>query len=84
MLKFKKKNKIYIKYENLLMNSKSKVSFDTDDQSQTKIIHVINKTLIAQSTNIDGSLKELFGTNEFVYLSLSTKNANNSINKLLK
>ncbi len=58
----------------------TKVAFDTDDQSQTKIINVINKTVSALPTNIDGSLKDLFNTNEYVYLTLTAKNQTNAIN----
>lgn len=58
----------------------TKVSFGADDQSQTKRIQVINKTILAQPTNIEGSLKELFGTNEYVYFSLSAKNQTSGIN----
>ncbi len=58
----------------------TKVAFDTDDQSQKKIIHILNKTLTAQATNIDGSSKDLFNTNEYIYLSLSAKNKTSAIN----
>ncbi|HIH15574.1 MAG TPA: hypothetical protein HA360_06100 [Nanoarchaeota archaeon] len=58
----------------------TRVAFDTDDQSQKKIIHILNKTLSAQATNIEGSLKDLFNTNEYVYLSLSAKNQTSAIN----
>jgi len=56
------------------------VTHDNDAQTLRRKIGIISTTISAQSTDREGSLKELFGTNEFVYLSLSTKNANNSIN----
>ena len=37
-------------------------------------IYVVESVLTAQSTNLEGNIKELFGTNEFVYLSLNTYN----------
>ena len=43
-------------------------------QTQTRMISVIDKKLSVQSTNQDASLKELFGINEFVYLSLKAEN----------
>lgn len=58
----------------------TKVTFDTDDQSQTKVIHVINKTLTAQSTNSDSLLKDLFSTNEYIYITLSARNETSAIN----
>ncbi len=43
-------------------------------QTQGRMISVINGILSVQSTNSEGSLKELFGTNEFVYFSLKASN----------
>lgn len=44
-------------------------------QTETRIINVINGIMSAQSTNKDGALKELFGTNEYAYLSLTAYNS---------
>lgn len=43
-------------------------------RTETKVVNVIGGVMSAQSTNVDGDLKELFGTNEYVYLSLSSYN----------
>ena len=44
-------------------------------QTTTQTINVINKIMAAQSSNKDGDLKELFGTNDFAYFSLNAYNA---------
>ncbi len=49
-----------------------------DTQNAEKAIYVIDTVVSAQSTNIDGDVKELFGTNEFIYLSLSSYNNNSA------
>ena len=51
------------------------VSYSGVTQTKTQIINVVNSVISSQSTNIDGDLKELFGTNEYVYLSLSSYNS---------
>ena len=38
-------------------------------------VHVIDSVIAAQATNAEGSIKELFGTNELVYITLTTYNA---------
>ncbi len=43
-------------------------------QTESRIINVIGGVTSAQSTDKDGNLKELFGTNEYVYLTLLTYN----------
>lgn len=48
-------------------------------QIQSRIINVISGVLSIQSTNSESSLKELFGTNEFVYLSLKASNATSTL-----
>ncbi|MBI2632168.1 hypothetical protein HYW75_04135 [Candidatus Pacearchaeota archaeon] len=48
-------------------------------QTQSRTINIINGVLAGQSTNSEGSLKELFGTNEFVYLSLKASNATSTL-----
>ncbi|MBS3158984.1 hypothetical protein J4206_06885 [Candidatus Woesearchaeota archaeon] len=56
------------------------VSNNGESQVITKKLNVIGTGVFAQSSDKDGSLKELFGTNEFVYLGLSAKNATGSLN----
>ncbi len=56
------------------------VTYDADILSKFRTLYVINKTVSAQSTDISGTLKDLFGINEYVYLSLSGKNETNSFN----
>lgn len=46
-------------------------------QTETRVINVIDGVMSAQSTDKDGAIKELFGANEFVYLSLSAYNVSN-------
>ncbi|MDO8563997.1 MAG: hypothetical protein Q7R87_03230 [Nanoarchaeota archaeon] len=48
-------------------------------QTKTRIIDVINKIITAQTTDAEGSLKELFGTNEYTYLSLTAYNTTTSL-----
>ncbi len=43
-------------------------------QTRTQTINVISGVLTAQSTDKDGIIKELFGTNEGIYISLNTYN----------
>src|SRR3989344_117273 len=43
-------------------------------QTKSRTIHVIEGIINAQSTNKDGDLKELFGTNEYAYISLTAYN----------
>lgn len=47
-------------------------------QTETQIINVINTVMSAQSTDKDGNIKELFGTNEFDYITLSAYNLTSS------
>jgi len=44
-------------------------------QTKTRVISVVNSLMSVLTTNSDGALKELFGSNEFVYLSLSSYNS---------
>ncbi len=50
------------------------LSFGGDVQSSKNVFYVIDTLISAQATNVDGNIKELFGTNELVYLSLSSYN----------
>ena len=50
----------------------------TDTQSESRTINVINGIMSAQSTDKDGNIKELFGTNDYAYLSLSAYNLTSS------
>lgn len=50
------------------------LSYNGGIQSASKTINVIEGVMSAQSTNKEGSLKELFGTNEFVYISFTAYN----------
>ncbi len=56
------------------------VSNNGEIQTVTRKLGVVSTAIFAQSTDKDGSLKELFGTNEFVYLGLSGKNLTGSLN----
>ncbi len=49
-------------------------------QTAKKGINVIATTIFAQSTDKDGALKDLFGANDYAYISLSAKNATSGIN----
>jgi len=51
------------------------LSYEGVTQTNTQIINVIDTIMSAQSTNKDGDLKELFGTDEYVYISLSAYNS---------
>ncbi len=51
------------------------LSHSGDSQIDTKVVNIISGAMSGQSTDKDGTLKELFGTNEYVYLSLSSYNA---------
>ncbi len=42
-------------------------------------INVIDTVISSQSTNLEGSVKELFGTNEYVYISLNSYNTTTSL-----
>lgn len=44
-------------------------------QTENRVVNVISTIMSAQSTNKDGAIKELFGTNEYVYLSLTVYNS---------
>ncbi|MDP2925325.1 MAG: hypothetical protein Q8N99_03060 [Nanoarchaeota archaeon] len=50
------------------------LSNNGDSQTESRIITVIDGILSAQSTDKDGNTKELFGTNEYIYLSLTSYN----------
>lgn len=54
------------------------LSYGGASQTETKKINVISGVLSAQSTDKDGNLKELFGTNDYVYFSLSSYNSTSS------
>ncbi len=51
------------------------LSYGGSIQTIKKVIYVIDTIVSAQSTNVDGEIKELFGTNEFVYISLRSYNS---------
>lgn len=51
-----------------------------DYQTVDRTIKVADLTAAAQPSDSEGSLKELFGTNEFVYISLTSKNTTASTN----
>ena len=54
------------------------LSYSGTTQTAIQIINVIGGAMSAQSTNIDGAIKELFGTNEEVYISFTAYNATSS------
>ncbi|MBI4158912.1 hypothetical protein HY500_01490 [Candidatus Woesearchaeota archaeon] len=43
-------------------------------QTESQVINVISAVISAQSTDKDGNLKELFGVNEYAYISLTSYN----------
>ncbi|MBR9705186.1 hypothetical protein GOV12_07270 [Candidatus Pacearchaeota archaeon] len=45
-----------------------------DSQTESRVITVLDGVMSAQSTDIDGNIKELFGINEYPYLSLTSYN----------
>jgi len=55
------------------------LSYSGDAQAESRVINVINSVMSAESTDKDGSIKELFGTNEYAYLSLSAYNLSTSL-----
>jgi len=50
------------------------LAYGGDIQTKNQIIDVIGSVMSAQSTDKDGNIKELFGTNEYAYLSLTAYN----------
>jgi hypothetical protein len=54
------------------------LSYNGLTQTANSVISVIDGVMSAQSTNSEGSLKELFGTNEYVYISLTAYNSTSS------
>ncbi len=55
------------------------LSYSGDSQTDSRVINAISGVMSAQSTDKDGNLKELFGTNEYAYLSLSAYNSTSTI-----
>ena len=55
------------------------LSYEGVLQTKNRIINVINSVMTAQSTNKDGDIKELFGTNEYAYISLTAYNLTSSL-----
>ncbi len=51
--------------------------YSNNVQTISRAINIINTVISAQSTDKNGNIKELFGTNEFVYLSFLTYNLTN-------
>ncbi|MBI3334563.1 hypothetical protein HYZ97_03690, partial [Candidatus Pacearchaeota archaeon] len=51
------------------------LSYEGSIQTSRTTLYVVNSVMSAQSTNVEGSIKELFGSNEFIYLALQTYNA---------
>ncbi|GEM_PF-209484 len=56
------------------------VSHNNEQKSLRQRINVINASIFAQSTDKEGILKELFGTNDNVYITLSSKNSSSNVN----
>lgn len=54
------------------------LSYSGNSQVETRVINVIDGIISAQSTDKDGNLKELFGTNEYSYISLTSYNLTSS------
>lgn len=60
---------------------KSTVTYSNDVQTQTLLLNVVNTTISAQSVDKEGTIKELFGNNEPIYLQLSAKfSSGNAVN----
>ncbi len=53
-------------------------AYDGSVQTVTRNINIIDGFLEAQSTDKNGNLKDLFGTNEYVYLTLTAYNRSNA------
>ncbi len=51
------------------------LAYSGSTQTKTQIVNVITGAMSAQSTDRDGATKDLFGTNEYVYLTLKSYNA---------
>ncbi len=56
------------------------LSYSGSIQTISRIINVINGVMSAQSTDKDGNIKELFGTNEYTYITLSAYNLTSAFN----
>lgn len=55
------------------------VSFNNHENIVTKPIHVITTMLSSLSTNAEGSLKELFGTQEPIYITFTAQNSTGNV-----
>jgi hypothetical protein len=55
------------------------LSYNGDSQTNNRVVNVVNGYISAQSTDNDGNIKELFGTNEYAYFKLNSYNQNNSL-----
>lgn len=51
------------------------ISHNGITQTKSKVVNVVNGIISVQSSNSEGALKELFGTSEYVYLSLNAYNS---------
>ncbi|MEK6601443.1 MAG: hypothetical protein AABZ09_06145, partial [Candidatus Binatota bacterium] len=56
------------------------LNYSSDEQTVHRLISVTTTSLSATPTSQDGQLKEVFGTTEFVYVSLTAKNQTSSVN----
>jgi len=54
------------------------LSSNGDTQTESLVMHIINGVVSAQSTDKEGSIKELFGTNEYAFLTLASYNLTSS------
>jgi len=54
------------------------LSNNGDTQTRSQIINVISTVMSAQSTDKEGAIKELFGTNEYAYIKLTAYNLTSS------
>lgn len=54
----------------------------TNNEVQTvhRIVSVTTTSMSATPSNVEGQIKELFGTSEFVYISISAKNTTSNVN----
>lgn len=60
-------------------NLQVSLSYNGDSQTESRVINVIDGVLSAQSSDKDGNIKELFGTNEYAYLSLTAYNTTSAL-----
>lgn len=56
------------------------LSYNSETQTIRRSTRVVSASLLAQSTDQEGVLKDLFGSSEYAYITVSAKNQTNSFN----